>query len=613
MKKKPAVKPSHSMLDNSLWAVRMLWKQSPVMFWILLAFIPAEVGTRYLGILLPARVVAEVTQKQSYQHALLAVGSIMLALFVCELAQKELDTLRRRVLQKYRLPFILERVDKSLGMFYQEYERKSVRDLAQRARETTMETGAGQPHTDLVKGPFGLVQDSLGYLLFGTVVAFASPWFLLFVTAAPVVNLLSVRWFQNWEYRVRPQTTDLNQRIKVVDKLPGDFNAAKDIRIYSMGGWLRGLHEDLSARRAVWDSRTAWHQFASRIGDVFIVLLRDGGAYALLISMMLRHEITVDQFVLYFAAISSMSSWIGGILGNWNKIHKSSLSICDYRDYIDWPDSDGSGEARAEDHLHAAPEIVFDRVSFRYEGAEEDTIHDLSFTLHAGEKLAVVGLNGAGKTTMVKLLCGLYRPTAGEIRINGVPLDRFKRDDYYRLLSPVFQDVRPGFFMLAETVAGAAYEDANLARVEDCLRQAGLGEKLDSLPEGLKTKLDKQINEGGTALSGGELQKLMLARALYKDAPALVLDEPTAALDPISESRVYTEYLRMCRDKTAVFISHRLASTAFCDRIFLMEKGRIREEGTHESLIAKGGAYRKLFEMQAAWYRDGATEGGETA
>ena len=601
------------MLDNSVWAVRMLLHYSPAAFWVMLLLIPAEIGMQYFSILLPSRVVAEVSQQQTFRHALLATGWITAALFVCSMAQKTLYDLQRRQKHFYVVPLARKITDKSLGMFYQDFESKKVRDLGERAKETTYDMNGRQPMSDLVRGIFELIQCVLGYALFGTVVSFASPWFLLFVTAAPVVNLLSVRWYQNWSFRTRREVTDLNRRLGVVTELPGDFNAAKDIRVYSMGGWLRTLRSGLAAQWAVWDRRIAGHSFASRIGDVFVWLLRDGGAYALLITLMLRQEITIDRFVLYFAAISSMSKWVGGIMDGWNRIHKNSLSICDYRDYIDWPDQDGSGEAKADGHLHAAPEIVFDRVSFRYDGAETDALHELSFTLHAGEKLAVVDPNGAGKTTLVKLLCGLYKPTSGEIRINGVPLDKFKRDDYYRLIAPVFQDVRPGFFMLAETVAGRRIEDADLARVEDCLRQAGLGEKLDSLPDGMKTKLDKQINSGGTALSGGELQKLMLARALYKDAPMLVLDEPTAALDPIAESRVYAEYHRMCRDKTAVFISHRLASTAFCDRIFLLEDGRIREEGTHEALLRQNGKYKEMFDIQAVWYRDGAKEGGETA
>ena len=221
-----------------------------------------------------------------------------------------------------------------------------------------------------------------------------------------------------------------------------------------------------------------------------------------------------------------------------------------------------------------------------------------------------MGANGAGKTTLVKLLCGLYMPTSGEVRIDGVPVGDFTREEYYKLFSPVFQDVQTAFFSLAETVACDLGDRVDKARAESCMRRAGLGRKLDSLPLGVDTRLDKQVNKDGIALSGGEAQKLMMARALYKDAPVLVLDEPTAALDPIAENEIYLQYRDMTQGKTSLFISHRLASTRFCDRILFLKDGRIIEAGSHDELIALGGEYAKLYEIQSCWYRDDY-KGGE--
>ena len=391
-----------------------------------------------------------------------------------------------------------------------------------------------------------------------------------------------------------------------------DFAAAKDIRIYGMADWLKQLSKALFDKDVAWQKKLSGRQLLTRLADLGVILLRDGLAYGVLIAMFLRGEITVDQFVLYFAAISGFATYIGNIMTAWNEMHAASLVVSDYREFLDLPDGDGTGEAHAREHIFPAPEIVFDHVSFRYDGAEKDTLHDISLTFHSGERIALVGMNGAGKTTLVKLLCGLYTPTSGEIRIDGVPVSGFCREEYYRLFSPVFQNVQTAFFSLAETVAGSTGENVDRARAESCMRRAGLGKKLDSLPRGIDTRLDKQVNKEGIELSGGEAQKLMMARAFYKNAPVLVLDEPTAALDPIAENEIYLQYRDMTEGKTSLFISHRLASTQFCDRVLFLQEGRITEEGTHRQLLEKGGEYARLYEIQSCWYRK-EYKGGEQA
>ena len=608
MMQKKEKRPSHPMPSNIIWAVRMLLKYSPMVFVICVVLIPVNIGLQYINIYLPSLVVAEVTSGQTLQHACFSLGVVMLAMMMGNALNQGLNFIRGSKQGIYRCKLTDVLVRKNLSMFYQTYEKKEVRNLSDRALNAVQMWNGNQPINDILRYGFGILENILGYLLFGTVISFVSPWLVLLLTIAPVVNLVSVRAYNKWEYSHRSETEDLDQKLGYMQWLAGDFSAAKDIRIYSMSAWLRECFHDLSTERGEWDKKTVRFDFLSRIADLLVILIRDGGAYALLIAMFLRGEITVSDFILYFGAISSFAMWVGGMIDCFNRIHRASLQICDFRDYVDYPEQDGSGFAKVEDYLGAAPEIVFDKVCFRYDGAEEDTIHDLSFTLHSGEKLALVGLNGAGKTTIVKLLCGLYVPSSGEIRINGMPLSEFKREDYYKLLSPVFQEVNIAFFSLAETVSGKSLENTDVKKAAECMRRSGLGKKLDELPEGIYTRLNKRVNRNGTELSGGEAQKLMLARALYKDAPLLILDEPTAALDPIAESEIYTEYNQLAGNKSSLFISHRLASTSFCDRILLLKDGSILEEGTHEELIRLGGEYKELFDIQSCWYQDSERE-----
>lgn len=607
MKKK---KPTHSVFSNFAWSLKMLLKYSKAAFFITALFIPINIGLRYLEIYLPSLVVSEITNGQTLTHSLLSIGIVMLLIMLGNIIVQALGHIRNSTLGIYRYKMTALVTRKQLSMFYQTYEQKKVRDLANRASNATQMWDGVQPLTDIVYNGFGMLENLLGYILFGSVISFASPWLVPMLTVAPIVNILSVKAYNKWEYAHRSKMTDLNQKLGHVEELPDDFAAAKDIRIYSMASWLRECYRDLSEQRAKWDRTTVKKSFLSRIADLVVILIRDGGAYALLIHMFYSGKIGIDEFVLYFAAISSFASWVGGIISCWNKANTVSLKLCDFRDFVDYPEYDGSGIAKAADHMNTVPEIEFKNVSFRYDGAEQDTIHDLSLKIKSGEKLALVGLNGAGKTTLVKLLCGLYRPTSGEIFFNGIPLSDFKREDYYKLISPVFQEIRTAFFSLTETVSGKSTAETDLEKAETCMRQAGLGAKIDALPDGIHTKLNKKVHENGTELSGGEAQKLMLARALYKDAPLLILDEPTAALDPIAESKIYNEFNVMAKNKTSLFISHRLASTSFCDRIILLENGNITEEGTHQELMGANGTYKGLFDIQSCWYKEDM-EGGD--
>ncbi|MDE5679135.1 MAG: ABC transporter ATP-binding protein/permease, partial [Lachnospiraceae bacterium] len=257
---------------------------------------------------------------------------------------------------------------------------------------------------------------------------------------------------------------------------------------------------------------------------------------------------------------------------------------------------------KGEKHVENKPHTIeFKNVDFTYPNTEVQVLKNVSLTLHAGEHLSVVGLNGAGKTTFVKLLCRLYDPTAGEILLDGVNISEYDYNEYMQLFSPVFQDFKLFAFSMKENIILG--DDMKQEAVLPLVKQVGLEEKVSSMEKGLDTSLFKFYEEDGIEPSGGEQQKLAIARALYKKAPVVILDEPTAALDPVAEYDIYRQFEELVGGKTAVYISHRLSSCKFCDRIAVFSEGRVAEYGAHDELLKLGGIYAEMFAAQAQYYQ----------
>ncbi len=378
---------------------------------------------------------------------------------------------------------------------------------------------------------------------------------------------------------------------------------AKDIRIFGLQNWLNELLDQIHNLYLDFSLRCERVEVLADITEVILTAARNCIAYIYLINMTLNEGLSVSEFLLYFTAVSTFTAWVIGILQEVSALHKECLDISRLREFLDYPEpfkfENGEDIPASESY-----ELKLKNVSFRYPGAETDTIRGLNLTIRPGEKLAIVGLNGAGKTTVVKLLCGLLDPTEGAILLNGKDIRDFDRRSYYDLFSAVFQE----FSVLDVTVAEQITQttvDIDYDKIADCVEKAGLASTIEKLPKGLETHVGREVYLDGVLFSGGQTQRLMLARALYKNGPILLLDEPTAALDPIAENDIYTKYAEIANAKTSLFISHRLASTRFCDRIIFIADGGIKEEGTHESLLALGGEYANLFEVQSRYYQEG--------
>nr|WP_243865204.1 ABC transporter ATP-binding protein [Paenibacillus lupini] len=323
---------------------------------------------------------------------------------------------------------------------------------------------------------------------------------------------------------------------------------------------------------------------------------------------------TLGNFVLVFAAIGAFAGWLSGILTSASELIRALSELSDIRDYLDVPDlsNTGAGHALPSGDL-LPPTITLRSVGYTYPEAKEPTLYGIDFEIKPGERIAIVGANGAGKTTFIKLLCGLYKPTCGEITLGGVDITRYNRDEYFSLFSTVFQDIHLFCCDIAGNISQQSPDQTDYEKVEECLVMSGLMDKVRGLEKGESTLLVRRVHTDAIELSGGEKQKLALARALYKDAPVIILDEPTAALDPIAESEIYQRYAELTAGRTSIYISHRLASTRFCDRILLIDGGGIAECGTHDELMRYGGKYAEMFNVQSHYYKEGEVADHEGA
>lgn len=462
-----------------------------------------------------------------------------------------------------------------------------------------------------------LMTSCIGFVVYLALLTNLNLWLAALVAATTAVSYFASKRINEWGYLHRSEELELTKRIEYANKTATSREFAKDIRMFGLRGWLEDLWGSTMRLYSAFCAKRERKYIWANIIDIVLTFLRNGIAYAFLIGITVKNGLPASQFLLYFAALSGFAQWVVEILDKLSVMHKQSLDISTIREFLDWNEPfDLNGGKRIAFEPNKQYEIRLDDVSFRYPKADKDTLSHINLTVHPGEKLAIVGLNGAGKTTLVKLVCGFLDPTEGRILLNGEDIRKFNRNDYYALFSAVFQEFSVLDVTVKENVAQCV-DGIDETRVWQCIDKAGLTEKIKSLPKGIETHLGRRVFKDGVEFSGGQTQRLMLARALYKNAPILVLDEPTAALDPIAENDIYQKYNDMTHGRTSFFISHRLASTRFCDRIIFVDGGKIAEEGTHDELLKNGGGYAYLFEVQSKYYRsdnqDGTSDGSPDA
>ena len=500
-----------------------------------------------------------------------------------------------------RMHIIEERIARALSIDYEFLEKPETLDLMERASQAT---GGNQ------NGVEGMMHgmESLATSLTTVIVTFITVSVLDFRLIL-VLAVLATLQFLYYTYCVRTSKTKVWDKLantwrelNYMERVTQDFDYAKDIRLFSLQDFLLGKQKKVFDKRL---EKLDYHRNLWMSYDLVVnvlMMITKGLVYGILFYAVINKNMTVGNFSMFFSLSLAFSNSLVSFLQQFGDYGRASLEVDDFRSFmeIDYKDK---GETVAIEKADKYT-IEFKNVSYKYPQADTYALKNLNLTIKEGERLAVVGINGAGKSTMIKLLLRLYDPTEGSILLNGQDIRKFDKEEYYKLFSPVFQDIDLLAFPINEHIAMSSSAKTDTDRAYDCASQAGLKEKIDSLPKGIHTELLKVIDEDGVDFSGGEKQKLALARALYKNAPIVVLDEPTSALDAIAEQKLYESFDQMIGDKSAVYISHRLASTRFCNNVAMFKAGEMIEYGTHEELMEMNGEYAHMFELQAQYYQN---------
>lgn len=599
---KTKTRPRHSIWSNVCFLLRDIAKEYKLLLILMILEAACTVVIPLLAIYLPKEAVSLVEEGANVTDIWMRLG-VFAALLAVLTAVKGIASGSKYVYSNdMRVWYQAQLLLRALSCDYDRLEDASGLNRYRKASRT-LEAGDWSGTSVLVSAMMNIAVSGASFILLSSLIAFLHPLMVAYLILLSALNYLALRHARRYQESRKDEIAGIDRKLHYVEVHAADVKAAKDVRIYNMADWFLELREQLMDAFTKVLGQIKDRQMQTGVVQAVTMLLRDGAAYAYLIWLVYRDVLTISDFVLYLGAVAGFSGWVQKLVENMNRIQGANLQMNDMRDFLEDLDRPEPDEPYPLPAAGTPVAIEFRQVCFSYGGEGDRVLNNFSLRIAPGEKLAIVGLNGAGKTTIVKLLCGFCRPDSGEILINGLNINGYRKQDLYRFFSAVFQDIVLYPFTMAENVSMTDAAQTDRQRVWHCLELAGLAEDIRKLPGGIDAQMLKVTDEKGIVLSGGQQQKLLMARALYKDAPVLVLDEPTAALDPIAESEIYESFHRLSGDKTAIYISHRLASTRFCHRIVLIQDGAVAEAGSHAELLEQDGEYTRMFRIQSHYYQ----------
>lgn len=607
---------TNGIIEKNIKILKWVYKVCPAYLPLMLIEEAIQAGRLFLNLSISALVVdgiiAKASEEKLVKLALILVVVNMLAALIQWGIDKVLIVKRRRVENGITVAM----AQKSVTMDYQVLENAATQDMVKRIEEGENYSGGINNYCATISNLFryGI---SFIYAVFVLVPLFGSKveegTALTFVNSI-WINLLVIIAFGFIVFGMYRLTVKLNKtqneyfekgiqnnrRFAYFSSYFSDYAKGKGVRIFQMYPLIREKKYEYEVlERDLW-SRQVCEFLKLNSFEQVISFLCQILCYGYVGMKAIGGAITIGEMTLYVGVIINLYSYVTSGMSIVSFVLLISQYLCNYVEYLELPNEKYDGTIPVEKRLDNEYELEFRDVSFHYPNSKEMVLSHVNAKIHVGKKMAIVGKNGSGKSTFIKLLCRLYDPTEGEILLNGIDIRKYDYDEYRNLFGVVFQDFRLFSFSIAQNVAaGVEYDEA---RVWQCLEQAGLKERVEEMEKGIETAIYKQGDEG-MEISGGEAQKLAIARALYRNAPVVILDEPTAALDPMAELEVYERFDEMVEDKTAIYISHRMSSCRFCKNILVFDAGQIVQMGSHESLVQDSdGLYAKLWNAQAQYY-----------
>ena len=585
---------THGVLNNFRFMIKEQWnfEKKPVFVWLIRIF--SELVVSLTAIYFPKAVLDSISRSVSSSEFLFHIVILTVVLVIFRYLSFYLEqSIIIGAIRILNMRFYLGKDWKALDMDYSiatSKEGKMKIEKGHSAINRNVYVNMASYYINLTE----FLKSVLVLISFSTVILLLDPVVILILLITYLIDgVISVK-VQKGKNSVKEERASVNRRLGYVLDDIGNSLMAKDIKIYKMMNWINENTDKYIKESNELEKRVLRKDTNQHLAEALLVFARTGGAYFYLLWKMFHSNMTIGDFTLYFGAITGLGQWLSQIVTRIGNLTIANYLVDDYRNLIETKDHMNREKSSVNPNVKAACEIKFEDVSFQYEGTDRPILNHINLTIHKGEKLALVGNNGAGKTTLIKLACGLLPPKSGKIFFNGIDISEYNRDEYYKMISASFQNVCLLPMSIAMNVGYNNENSINREKLHKAVKLAGLEEKLLSLPYGMDTELVPSVTEGGINLSGGETQKLMLARAIFKEAPLIIMDEPTAALDPIAEQEMYLKYNELTKNRTAIYISHRLSSTKFCDRIILLDHGIIVESGTHDELMKNCKVYQEI-------------------